>query len=453
MPDFLELTRDLCAIPSGIVADGNDELFARIGRELPLTLHRWASGESYNGWVVPDRWTVEKAEIRKHGRLVFNGAENPLGVAFYSRSFRGTVGLAELKGHLFSKPDLPDAHMYHCTWLYKPWIENWGFCPPHRLVETLADGDYEIDLATSSEPGEMIVAEHKKSGCSPHTIIFHSNSCHPHMANDGFAGTAVMIRLFQWLAEQDTRYSYKLVIGPEHLGTVFYLRDHTPQQIDDYQCGVFGEMMGTPGPFKVAASFRGDHAFDRVFRHVARHYARNPEFVPFRQSVGNDEAVWEAPGYEVPFVQVNRALRWGYPFAEYHSNLDAPGLMSHDKLEEFYEVFRKVVFVVEHDVRMYRRFNGLIALSNPRYDLYVSRVSAVGTEASEETEKWGYLQDCIMRYFDGSLTLLDVAEKHDLPFLELYDYVAGFERNGLVRLEFEPMSRPATQWIRAEAAE
>ena len=38
-------------------------------------------------------------------------------------------------------------------------------------------------------------------------------------------GIAVLIELLKWLKTFDTFYSYRLVIGPEHLGTIFYLRD------------------------------------------------------------------------------------------------------------------------------------------------------------------------------------------------------------------------------------
>jgi len=80
-----------------------------------------------------------------------------------------------------------------------------------------------VELETEYEDGEMLIGVCNKAGQTSKTIVFNSNNCHPHMANDGFAGTAVLIRLFQWLATQDTYYSYRLVIAPEHLGSVFYL--------------------------------------------------------------------------------------------------------------------------------------------------------------------------------------------------------------------------------------
>ena len=54
MPDFMGLTRDLCELPTtGIVADGNEDFFSRVEKELPLRLYRYPSGATVNGWIVP----------------------------------------------------------------------------------------------------------------------------------------------------------------------------------------------------------------------------------------------------------------------------------------------------------------------------------------------------------------------------------------------------------------
>ena len=59
----------------------------------------------------------------------------------------------------------------------------------------------------------------------------------------------------------------------------------------------------------------------------------------------------------------------------------------------------------------------------------------------EDSEKWGYLADSLLRYFDGETTVLDIAERHDLPYNEVYEYVQRFEEKGLVRLEHAPIER------------
>jgi aminopeptidase-like protein len=442
MTPFTDLVRDLCRYATGVVADDNAALFERIGRELPLTMHRWKSGDSFNGWQVPQNWRVKKAELRKDGKLVFDGRSHTLGVARYSKSYSGKLDWEALKPKLVTQAALPDAYVFHCEWQYRPWAAAWALSMPHSIYRTLGPGHYEVDLQTEYSPGEMLVGVHDKPGRSDRTIVFHSNSCHPHMANDGFAGTAVLIRLFQWLKGQDTHYSYRLVIGPEHVGTIFYLRDMPRAELDRIVCGVFEEMPGTGGAVKITSTFRGGHVLDQAFANAARHYTKAHACVPWRQGAGNDETVWEAPGYEVPFVEVTRSEDLMQPYREYHTSLDAPELMQPAQLEEMLVLLQKVVGTLEGNARAQRTFDGLVCLSNPQYDLYMERKDpAMAKALPEDSEKWGALLDSLLRYFDGSVTLLDIAQKHDLPFERVAHYVRRFEEKGLVKLAFEPIVR------------
>ena len=72
MTDVKTLTDDLCRYVTGVVTDDNEALFDRIKRELPLTLYRFRSGDTFNGWSVPDNWRVKRAEIRRDGKVVFD---------------------------------------------------------------------------------------------------------------------------------------------------------------------------------------------------------------------------------------------------------------------------------------------------------------------------------------------------------------------------------------------
>lgn len=441
---FLPLTRDLCTFATGVVADDNERLFARIGEELPLRLFRYASGERFNGWLVPQNWRVKRAEIRRDGRLVFDGRSHTLGVARYARSFRGSLDWPALTPHLVTNAALPDAYIFHCMWQYRPWAADWAMSVPYRIYEMLGPGRYEIDLETEYLPGEMLVAQHDKKGSGEGIVVFHSNSCHPHMANDGFAGTALLIRLFQWLANRDTRYSYRLLIGPEHLGTVFYLRDLPREELDRIQCGVFEEMPGTRGPIKIASTFLGGHKIDLAFRNAVHHHAKAHALVPWRQGAGNDETVWEAPGYEVPFVEATRSEALLEPYREYHTSLDGPELMDSAQIEEFLTILQKVIETIENDAVPRRRFDGLVCLSNPEYDLYMERKDpSVDKDLPEDAEKWGYLLDCLLRYLDGTMTVLEIAERHDLPFERVRRYLERFAEKGLVTLDFAAMRRPS----------
>ncbi len=445
MTDMLPLIRDLCAIRTAVVADGNEALFARIARELPLDYFRFRSGDSHNGWVVPDNWRVKRAKVFRDSNEVFDGTQNSLGVGYYSKSFSGELDWETLRGKIVSNPDLPDAYMFHCLWQYRPWDADWRLVMPYNLARTLGPGRYRVELETEYSPGEMLVAHSHKAGRSGKTIVFNSNNCHPHMANDGFAGTAVLIRLMQWLSQQDTYYSYRLMIGPEHLGSVFYLRDLPCRDVDAMVCGVFEEMPGTQGAIKATATFNGGHMIDRAFANALRSYFPDHHtLVPWRKGAGNDETVWEAPGYEVPFVELTRCEEQFAPYREYHSSLDTPELMDPNRLDEMLTVLKRVVETLENNAFVQRSFDGLICLSNPQYGLYMERPDpTVVKDLDADAEKWGHLLDCLFRYMDGTMTVLDIAEKHDLPFDRLLRYLRQFEAKGLVKLSRAEIARSA----------
>jgi aminopeptidase-like protein len=439
---MMDLIRDLCSHRAAAVADGNEPLFARIDRELPLEIARFRSGDTHQGWVVPDNWRVRRARILRDDIVLFDGAAHALGVGYYSNPFMGELSWDELRPHLVTNDALPDAVMFHCMWQYRPWAADWRISMPYAIYQTLGPGRYRVELETEYSPGEMLVGTHHKAGRSQKTIVFNAHTCHPHMANDGFAGVAVLIRLMQRLRARDTFYSYRLVVGPEHLGTVFYLRDQPREDVDRMVGGVFAEMPGTRGPLKATSTFAGGDMLDRAMRHVLRHHARAYELVGWRKGAGNDETVWEAPGYEVPFVELTRCEDQFAPFREYHSSLDTPDLMDPAQVEEMLDVLTRVVDVLEHNVTVHRRFDGLVCLSNPQYDLYMERPDPTVTKNLDaDAEKWGHLLDCLFRYMDGDMTILDIADRHDLPFERLRRYLARFEEKGLVELSRAEMPR------------
>ena len=148
--DFLSLTRELCGFNTGVVADGNEGLFARLGEELPFNVHRIPSGSQHNGWRVQDNWRVYEALLFKNGELIFDGTVHPLAVAQNSISFEGKLDWEALRPHLVTNPDLPDTHVYHCIWQIRNWDRGWALSVPHNIYRDLGPGDYEVRLRTES---------------------------------------------------------------------------------------------------------------------------------------------------------------------------------------------------------------------------------------------------------------------------------------------------------------
>lgn len=432
---IIPLTEDLCRYRSGVVARENEELFARIGRELPLTMHRFPSGATHNGWRVPDLAEVRRAEVVYDGRIVLDGGEHPLVVAAGSRSFHGELSLEALRPHLVSDPARPDAYVFHCIWQYRPWQADWALSMPHRRVARLRPGRHTVRLDVDRSPGEMLVGEAVHRGDDHRAFVFNSHTCHPGQANDGMVGVATLVRLHQHLAGRRTRWSYRFVFGPEHLGTVFLLAGMRRAERESLMGGVFVEMTGVPAPMKATSTFRGGHLLDRAFAHVLAVPHRQGHPVGWREGAGNDETVWEAPGHEVPFVELTRCRDTFDPYPEYHSSLDTPASLDAERVDESFAALVRLVDVLERDCTAHRRFDGLVCLSAPELDLYPHRPDpAVDVDVDADGLRWGRLVDRILRCMDGSVTCLEMADAVGLPFADVRDYLDRFAARGLVRL-------------------
>jgi len=439
---ILKLAKDLCNFSTGVVSDGNEELFKRIEKEISLNYVKVKSGTKFNGWEVPNNWRVKKAKIFKNNKLIFDATSNELGVARYSKSFKGSLQLEDLKKHLVTQPNLPNAFVFHCAWQYRPWDADWAVSMPHKIFKKLTKGTYFVDIETEYSPGEMLIAHSNIKGKSNKTILFNSNNCHPKMANDGFAGTAVLIKLFQWLKKRKNFYSYKLIIAPEHLGSIFYLSKLRRRELDNFICGIFEEMPGNKAPAKITKTFLGNHIIDKAFKNIFCTKYKDSKIVEWRKGAGNDETVWESPGFEIPFVELTRCENQFAPFKHYHTNEDNVTNLYYEKVNEFLEILQDVIHILENDQKIIRRFDGLICLSNPKFNLYKERLDpAIEKNLDDDSEKWGHLLDCLLRYFDGDMSILDIANKHELDFFNLHKYILDFKKKNLVKLKFNEIEK------------
>jgi aminopeptidase-like protein len=366
---------------------------------------------------------------------MFDGTSHPMAVIGSSPSFQGTIAKVELDKHVFSSRVRPDAFAFHCINNYRPWAREWGFCVPYNMYREWPNGDYEIDLKTEFRPGTMLVADAILPGQFDEEIVLNAHTCHPCQFEDGFSGVALILELFHWLASLPRRrYTYRAVLAPEHLGTIFYL-DRLGRNREHIVGAFFVEMIGLKTPLAIQKSFHGDSIIDRLAIHSAKSVEPEARIGDFRTILGNDETVWEAPGYEIPCVSISRCSHSPSYYDEYHTSDDTLARSDLGKRAVAFDVLRRIVEVLETDAVMNRNFDGLIALSNPKYDLYVERPDpTVQKQLSDVQLRLGSLQDRVLRYFDGNRTLFELAEAVDLPFDTLVDYVKGFEHRGLVQL-------------------
>lgn len=433
---MIEIIKRLSPLRMAPNSDGLDKCVEELKKELSFDVHEFAGGLEVNGWIVPKKWEVIEAKIKDtSGKVIYDGMAHPLAVIGYSRSYTGRIDKEELKKHLFYSSVLEDALVYHCDLFYKPFREEWGFSVSKRFFDSLEDNQYDVKLKTSFEEGTMKVAEYVLEGETEESIILNAHNCHAFCCNDDLAGVAVGIEVIKRLAQlSNRRYTYRLIIAPEHFGSIFYLDSLSNEETKKLKYGIFLEMLGTKGALALQRSFAGDSLIDRALLNVLEYSQKPWRTEPFRKVVGNDETCWEAVGYEIPFPSLSRSEGKGH-YTEYHTSKDSPDIIREESLNEAVDVVMEALFILENDIVMEAQFKGLIALSHPRYNLYKPfwDPSEEGRKDINNMQvKWNYLMDCIPRYFDGKIRALEIAERHQLPFRAVYEYIKEFEEKGLV---------------------
>jgi aminopeptidase-like protein len=140
----------------------------------------------------------------------------------------------------------------------------------------------------------------------------------------------------------------------------------------------------------------------------------------------------EAKGIEIPCPSLSRC-----PFPEYHTSRDNPGLMSEEHLEEAVRVVVDALMALDRNVTANAHTVGLVCLSNPKYDLYQAYFDPSIPDRrtiSAKAARFNKLMNWLPRYFDGRTTALEIAERFELPFSAVRDYLSAWEAKGLVEL-------------------
>ena len=432
----LDVFKKIMRLHIGVSQSDNITMFKLLNSIYPINIHRYSSQSKHNGWIIPDDWKVKKALIKKNGEILFDGKDHPLAVIGNSTSFSGILSKESLHKHVFYRKELPDAYNYHCVNYYRPWVKEWGFCIPYNTWKGWSkNGSYEIELKTENVKGEMLVGECIHKGKSKETIIFNAHTCHPCQFNDDLSGVAVILAIFNWLSKQNTNYTYKGILAPEHLGSIFYLANMNQEALNDIKMGSFIEMVGLNNNLILQQSFTGNTLMDRIAENALKLIDPKLRVSPFRKVVGNDEVVWDSPGIEIPFISISRCYDSPKYYKQYHTNEDNFKINSENKLHETFVGLKKIINIFEKDHAINKEFKGLIALSNPEYNLYVDRRRPGERQnLSEGDLKMGELQDVIMRFFNGKYSIFELADKFEVPFDTMYDYVKKFKEKGLVSL-------------------
>lgn len=424
---LVDLATRLFPFDYSVTSRGNDASLAVLAAELPFVTFAYPSGSTLNGWTIPPACEVECAQLRHNGKVLFDGLGRPLAVPALSDSFVGRLPLEQLRPHLFTLPDTPQAVPYHWMRLYRPNDPVWGFCLPAELADRLPPGDYEVDLRTRKTPDTMKVFVHELPGETTDTILLNAHNCHPFQANDDISGIVAGIETLKRLARLPRRrFTYLLMVAPELFGPMFWLDQLPADALARLKATIMLKSVGNDRPLRLQQSYHGNADIDLAAHNAFRTRFGTYESGEFRAIYGNDETVFESPPYAIPSVSVTR-----WPFPEYHTDQDVPDRLHEARLEDTVETLLAICGAMEVNLRPRTVARGLVCLS--RYGLYkpVPPVGANGVDYTSLPGRWNRLMNALPRLMDGQTSLLQIADRFQLPVAEVHDYVKRWIAAGL----------------------
>src|SRR3954468_23365975 len=136
------LAARLYPVVRSITGPGVRETLSILGEHAPIAIHGVDTGSRVFDWTVPKEWVFTSARlVGPDGDVIVDAATQNLHVLNFSVGFSGRMPLSELRPHLFTAPASPARTPYRTSY----WQENWGLCLPQHVLDSLPDGEYEVE--------------------------------------------------------------------------------------------------------------------------------------------------------------------------------------------------------------------------------------------------------------------------------------------------------------------
>jgi aminopeptidase-like protein len=408
---IIEFCEKLYRIYRSITGVGVKKSLQIIQTYIPIEINSIKSGTKCFDWIVPPEWNVTEAFVvdLNTNRKVVDFSVHNLHLVGYSIPIDKIVSYKELVSHLYFLEDQPDAIPYVTSYYNR----TWGFCLSYNsFIQLDQDANYHVIIKSSfNENGSLFYGELLIPGITKNEILLSTYICHPQMVNNELSGPAVLTFLTKHILnnEKSNFYSYRIIFVPETIGSIAYIS----LNFDYLKKHVFGGFnitcVGDERAWGHIPSRFGNNISDRIARNVLKFNV--PSFQQFSWlDRGSDERQYCAPGVDLPISSITRS-KYG-TYEEYHTSLDNFELVTEKGLNDSLELYIKCLDVFEKNCK-------------PRINVFCEpQLGKRGLYPSVSTSKSGIKVRNLMNvisFCDGENSLLDISEKCNLSFSEVYD--------------------------------
>lgn len=409
--DIYKFASQLWPLNRSLTGEGLRETLKQISKHLPnLSIKSVNSGTKVFDWIVPPEWYVSEAYIiDPNGKKICDFTTNNLHLVGYSIPLNKKISLKELQKHLHSVPENRDAIPYVTSYYEK----RWGFCLSQNQRESLKEGEYNVVINSKIFSGKLNYGELILPGKVDKEIFISTYICHPSMANNELSGPTVTTYLAKWLKELPNRYyTYRIIFIPETIGSITYLSSNLKHLKNKVIAGFNVSCVGDERSYSYLPSRNGNTISDKVAKHVLKWIAPNYKCYSWLER-GSDERQYCAPGIDLPIASILRTKYGEYP--EYHTSLDdLKNVVTPKGLNGGYWALRKALELLDKN-KNYK--NNILCEPQLVKRGFYPKVSSKKSQDDLKVIK-NFLSFC-----DGEHTLLDIAEKINLPAWELYEFV------------------------------
>lgn len=434
--EIYALAAELFPICRSITGDGVRETLRRIGQHMDIDVHEVPSGTKVFDWTVPREWNIRDAYIADSSgeRLVDFSACN-LHVVGYSVPVRKRVSLAELKKHLHTIPDQPDLVPYRTAY----GADDWGFCISHRQLESLQGEFFDVVIDSTLQDGSLTYGECLIKGATEDEVLLSTHTCHPSLATEGCSSLALLTQLAKRVRARKNRYSYRFLFAPSTIGAITWLA-RNEDRVSRIKHGLVLANTGDGANPSYKKSRRGNADVDRASACVLNQLGGAPRIVNF-SPIGYDERQFCSPGFDLPIGLLQRSVFGEFP--EYHTSADNLGFIKKQHLEESYCIVANILAVLEDNL--------VYVNAMPKCEPELGKRGLYASGGSKDAVARNLANLWVLNLADGAHSLLDIAERADLPFDVVASSARLLESHQLLMRPSLP-SQPASERARSVMA-
>ncbi len=403
---LITLVRELYPFCRSLTGDGVRQTLQALRRLIPIEIHEVPTGTQIYDWRAPQEWNIRDAYVKNAaGERVIDFKKSNLHVMGYSEPVHARMSLQELRPKLHSLPDHPDWIPFRTSYFRR----DWAFSLTHRQLLALEDGEYEVCIDSTLEDGSLTYGELYIEGSQPDEVLISTHVCHPSLCNDNLSGIVVAAYLAHILRSTPRRYSYRFVFVPAQIGSLAWL-SRNEGKLHNIKHGLVLVALGDDGDLTYKRSRHATAEIDRVVEHTLRHAERAARVMDFWPH-GNDERQYSSPGFNLPVGAIMRTPCG--TFDQYHTSADDPTFVTAAALDRSLRWCNEIAATLEGN-RTYLNLNPKGEPQLGRRGLYRTTGDRTGGgKVKEMPILW------VLNLSDGEHSLLDIAERSGLPFLEI----------------------------------